>query len=233
MTIPTLAQAIFAQAMFTQAIFAQADQPVPQAIEQTSLGWQIRLASQRAGEWVELQFSKWNQPNPDVPEPPTLPEFPAWLGPLLFWLLIIGAVVLLSILILSIIDHFLAERASQGKPQWRKAPTTVPEPTLSEWLKTAQRFAQAGNWPEACRALYMAALQKLHDRKWIAHQPSRTDREYITQLLTPVTNIPQPRPYQLLITTHERAHFGQDPLSEEVYQRCRTAYQEIEKKGSS
>jgi Domain of unknown function (DUF4129) len=206
------------------------EQTIEQTIEQTSLGWQVRLATQRAGEWVELQFSKWNPPKPDLPEPPNVPQWPSWLGSLLFWLLVIGAAILLSILILSIIDHFLAERAGKGKVQWLKSPVAPPEPTLSEWLKTAQQFAQAGNWSEACRALYMAALQKLHDRKWIPHQISRTDREYITQLLDQNVNITQPRPYQLLINTHERAYFAEDPLSEEVYQRCRVAYQEIEKK---
>ena len=36
-----------------------------------------------------------------------------------------------------------------------------------------------------------------------------------------------PRPYQLLIRTHERLTFGNAVANEETYQRCRRAYQEI------
>ncbi|NJL50125.1 MAG: DUF4129 domain-containing protein [Leptolyngbyaceae cyanobacterium SM2_5_2] len=54
------------------------------------------------------------------------------------------------------------------------------------------------------------------------YQVSRTDGEYLQSMAA------QPsRPYELLIRTHERLTFGQALATEETYQRCRRAYQEI------
>jgi len=39
-----------------------------------------------------------------------------------------------------------------------------------------------------------------------------------------------PRPYQLLIGTHERLLFGRAIASSEMFQRCCQAYEEIQKK---
>ena len=72
----------------------------------------------------------------------------------------------------------------------------------------------------------MAALQVLADLDWVPHLPSRTDGEYL-QAVQPLS---RPRPLQLLIRTHERSLFGGDRLTAENLQRCRRAYEELDKR---
>jgi hypothetical protein len=68
----------------------------------------------------------------------------------------------------------------------------------------------------------MAGLARLNDTETVIYRPSRTDGEYLAQLVD-ASN----RPYELLIRTHERLTFGDGQATEETYQRCRRAYQEI------
>ncbi|MEO1589907.1 MAG: DUF4129 domain-containing protein [Cyanobacteria bacterium J06632_22] len=197
-----------------------------ESIQTSTLGWQVRLLTQRLGEWIELLLSGQEPSN----EPP--PEFtlPAWVGTVLLWTAVTATSLLLAWIIYQIVVYLLANRATPR-------PTTIltaliePEParTAAEWLREAKRLEAAGDWRGACRALYMAALQTLSDRGWIAAQASRTDGEYLTALETTAHPITQPRPYQLLIRTHERGQFSDQVLTAENLQRCRRAYQEIEK----
>jgi len=83
-------------------------------------------------------------------------------------------------------------------------------------------LAQQGDYAAACKALYMAGLARLNDTETVPYRPSRTDGEYLAQLVDGSN-----RPYELLIRTHERLTFGDGQATEETYQRCRRAYQEI------
>lgn len=190
------------------------------SIQQTSLPWQLRQAGKNLSEWIQLQLSQ-GQPQDSSP-PPTF-EFPPWLGPLLFWGLVAGVVIWLAWLIVQLIDRYRENR--QSRPSQAQVEFIVPpeEHTVAAWLRRAQQFERDGNWREACRALYMAALQLLHDREWIAHQPSRTDGEY----LQAAQSLKQPRPLQVLVRTHERSLFGGESLAADNVQRCRRAYEEI------
>jgi hypothetical protein len=174
-------------------------------------------------EWIQLQLS-----GNDAPEsPPPSFEFPAWIGQLLFWGLVAGALIWFAWLIVRAIDDYVVNRRPQPQPQpqvqWVRE--TAPQ-GVAAWLRQAQQYEREGNWREACRALYMAALELLHDRDWVPHQPSRTDGEYL-QAIQP---LPQPRPLQVLIRTHERSLFGGESLGADNLQRCRQAYEEIEKR---
>ena len=190
------------------------------SIQQSSLPWVVRQAGKNLSEWIQLRLSQW-EPQDSAP-PPTF-EFPAWLGPLFFWLLVIGVVFWLAWLLIQLLDRYLNGR-SDRETQPRVDFIAPPEQhTLSTWLRRAHQFEREGNWQEACRALYMAALQLLHDREWIPHQPSRTDGEYLHAIQT----LKQPRPMQVLIRTHERSLFGGEPLAADNVQRCRQAYEEV------
>ncbi|RZM82133.1 DUF4129 domain-containing protein [Leptolyngbya iicbica] len=190
------------------------------SIQQSSLPWQLRQAGKNLSEWIQLRLSQWEAE--DTGPPPNF-EFPAWLGQFLFWLLVIGVVGWLAWLIVQLLDNYLGERSD--RPASPKV-DFIPPPeqhTVAAWLRRAQQFEREGNWREACRALYMAALQLLHDREWIPHQPSRTDGEYLRAVQT----LQRPRPLQMLIRTHERSLFGGEPLAADNVQRCRQAYEEI------
>ncbi|WP_204137393.1 DUF4129 domain-containing protein [Halomicronema sp. CCY15110] len=190
------------------------------SIQQSSLPWQLRQVGKNLSEWIQLRLAQWEPPAPDAP--PNF-EFPVWLGQFLFWLLVIGVIGWLAWLIVQLWDNYLGQR-----PERRAQPQVdfiVPPEhhTVAAWLRRAQQLERDGNWRGACRAWYMAALQLLHDREWIPHQPSRTDGEYLQTIQT----LPRARPLQMLIRTHERSLFGGEALAADNVQRCRQAYEEM------
>jgi hypothetical protein len=192
-------------------------------VQKTNLPWQVRHLGKNFWEWVQLQLA--GQPQQGTPTPSW--ELPAWVGQIFFWALATAGVILLAFLLVQLLDQVLAGRSQRRPRRPIVTPLVEAKPhSVAEWLRLAKQYEQARNWREACRALYMAALQLLADRNWIPHQVGRTDRAY----LQAIQGFPQPRPWQLLIRTHERSLFGGDPLSGENFQRCRHAYEEIEKR---
>ncbi|MFH7245065.1 MAG: DUF4129 domain-containing protein [Spirulina sp.] len=182
-----------------------------------SLSWQIRQALQRTGEWFDYQFSRINIDGPEI-------QSWAWLEPLargLFWLMVAGLALWLAWLL------YQGMMAYLNRP---KTPSSLRNQAIREealkqaayWWKEAQRLAQQGDYAAACKALYMAGLARLNDTETVIYRPSRTDGEYLTCLAESPS-----RPYELLIRTHERLTFGNGQATEETYQRCRRAYQEI------
>ncbi|QQE63767.1 hypothetical protein GFS31_04360 [Leptolyngbya sp. BL0902] len=181
-----------------------------------SFSWQIRQTVQRTGEWFDYQFSRINIDGPGI-------QSWDWLEPLargLFWLMVAGLALWLAWLL------YQGGMAYLNRPKIPGAMTTqaIREEALKQaayWWKEAQRLAQAGDYAAACKALYMAGLARLNDTETVPYRSSRTDGEYLACLEPPN------RPYELLIRTHERLTFGDGQATEETYQRCRRAYQEI------
>lgn len=194
-------------------------------IQETTIGWQIRRIGQNISEWIELQLSG-SQP---VEEPPAV-ELPPWLGSFLLWLSIALGVILVSWFLWRLLIYYLDNRTVPLQSQALLEKEAPPAMSVAKWLRQAKRWEQEGNSAEACRALYMAALQLLHDRGWVSHSGSRTDSEYLQTLDQTLDQISQPRPYQLLIRTHERTEFGGVLPTVENFKRCQQAYREIEKK---
>jgi hypothetical protein len=184
----------------------------------SSLPWQIRQGVQNLGEWFEYQFSRVDIDGPDLPRWP-------WLEPLargLFWLMV-GALALWVgwLLYQGVVAYRNQRQGKIGVPQG-SSPAEATLRQAAYWWREAQRLAQAGDYAGACQALYLAGLARLNDREIVLYRPSRTDGEYLDCMAT------QPsRPYELLIRTHERLTFGGALATEETYQRCRRAYQEI------
>jgi hypothetical protein len=115
----------------------------------------------------------------------------------------------------------------QTPQPWIESQSTKPKESLpvSGWLRQVQAFQRQGNYAQACRALYMAMLQRLDDTKQVPQQASRTDGEYLQAIQT----LNQPTPYQVLITTHERVCFDDNStISSATFERCQQAYREIE-----
>lgn len=192
------------------------------SIQTNSLPWQVRQAGKNLSEWIQLQLSG------ESPQetPPSTFEFPAWIGPFLFWSAVVGGVIWAAFLLVQLIDLYRSHHQNRKpRPEIRPVPEPV-KSSVAEWLKRARQFERERNWPEACRALYMAALQLLDDREWISHLASRTDGEY----LEAVSALKQPRPLQLLIRTHERSLFAGEAVTAENLKRCRSAYEEIEQR---
>jgi len=69
----------------------------------------------------------------------------------------------------------------------------------------------------------MAVLQRLNDAGTAVHQPSRTDGEYLEL----IQQLPQPVPYETVITIHEQLYFGNTEASASTFEQCQQAYQQI------
>ena len=191
------------------------------SFDKNGLGWQLQQLGQRVGEWIEAQFSR-NSPN--------LPQPPNWLFPIgvlevMFWAIVLSATLLLGWQLVRLLAPYWMRSQTQGARQPRKAASKEEERSVAGWIRQMQEFQRQGNYREACRALYMAMLQRLNDTKLVPHQSSRTDGEY-WQVVQP---LPQSQAYQTLIRTHEQLCFGDGVVSADVFNRCQRAYQEIER----
>lgn len=199
------------------------------AYNSSSLGWQVRQGIQRFREWAEYRASQtdvdlpdWNWPDWNLP-----PE----VGQILFW----SGIAAVSIWLGWLLFRALEPAVKQWLAREQKWVTlggaqvvSVDEAHSDQyWWQQAQACAQQGQYGEACKALYRATLQQLHDSQRLLHKSSRTDGEYLEKL---GQDRPLSRPYQLLIGTHERLVFGSAIASAETFQRCRQAYEELQKK---
>lgn len=192
-----------------------------ESFENDSIGWRIQLLGQNISEWWELQTSKLE-----------LPEFPqleisgldqvarviGWMIALLvavwfFWRLTDGLLPYLY-------------RVLGPTPVRDQETTLTPRLSVEKWLKRSRDFQGRGNYGEACRCLYLAMLQGLHDRGMIPHQPSLTNREYQALLQQQTRN----NAYQTLLQTHEQFYFGNQEITSRQWGECQQAYQEIEDK---
>ncbi|MBF2028978.1 MAG: DUF4129 domain-containing protein [Oscillatoriales cyanobacterium C42_A2020_001] len=188
--------------------------------EKNSLDWQLHLWQLRIAEWFDRLFQSSN--NNDVRLPNW--SFPEWLLRSLFWAIAIALLLWMLWQLYSILAPYLGISILAGKGQQTITTQPSAKRTTSEWLQQARSLAQQGNYREACRALYQAALQKLDDAGLAPALLSRTDGEYLNVLQT----LPDPRPYQVLIRTHERLCFSRTDITQETYNRCEQAYREIE-----
>jgi hypothetical protein len=186
--------------------------------EKTNWGWQLSQLQQQIGEWIELQLSHLTvAPSLDLSRLGIWLKVSAWLllGLFVAWLgwqlrrgltRFVGLILSLSRNAVSASDSSVAD-----------------EMTVQHWVQQSQVYFGEGNYREACRCLYLAMLQQLHDTGMIPHKQSRTDKEYLK--LT--ENLPQSQFYQTLITTHEELCFSNNEILPETFNRCQRAYRQI------
>lgn len=188
--------------------------------ERDSIGWQIDKLSRHWEEWLE---SNTNKSKPPDYEPPSVEM--DWLLPFLYasaWLLLSVFLAWLGLIIYRIIRNYWLGRQRRATGR-----TEVPYPdrTVTEFLRTAQKFYQQGNYREACRHLYLALLQTLHDRQIIPQQLSLTDGEY-RHVLAQKKAVPL-QPCTTIINLHERLIFSDLTASPQDFDLCQTAFNQV------
>jgi hypothetical protein len=186
--------------------------------EKNNLSWQWELIKRQFVEWLILKLQNVKIPLTPFSISPRLLEA-------LFWGLVLIFVTwaVWRLVPLFRTSWFALKDSTDSSLQWI-SPAQSQEYTVAEWLKQAQQLQQNGKFTEACRALYMAMLQGLHDTEIIQHDPSRSDGEY-SQL---IQQLPKINPYQTLLDTHEKHCFGNTQGSSETFTICQQAYQEID-----
>ncbi len=193
-----------------------------EAFEKTSWGWQLSQLQQQVGEWIEYQFSRLEPVFPKL-----LPEWSIspWLSDFLkylFWISLTLFLVWVAWRFWREFNPYLYSWLAQTKnPTNAGDKVNEKDLNVATWLGRSQELYWQGNYRDACRCLYLAALQHLHDRKLIPHKKSRTDGEYLQLLGLSVSPM---QAYETLITTHERLCFDNAEILPENYEQCRQAY---------
>jgi hypothetical protein len=194
--------------------------------EKNSISWQLQQFKQSVGEGIE-QFLANLRFNP--PPSGDSPKTPNWdLGWLLYWRYFLLTVVLL--LALAWLVWWLWPIAKEVIDRWRQRQgPEVAGPyqsarSASLLAQDARDYGTRGNYREACRALYLAMLQQLNDRKILQNQPSRTDGEY-TRLVEPLKTA---QAHQRILEIHEQITFRPGPVDAATFKACETAYNTID-----
>ncbi|TAE54338.1 MAG: DUF4129 domain-containing protein [Nostocales cyanobacterium] len=196
-----------------------------EAFEKTNWSWQFYLFQMRVGEWLDYQFSRFQKSLPKLPSGWEISPEMWYLLNILFW-------VILAVFVIWVIwrlwqefgTYIYAWLAKLDNFQISDKNVSYRQLSSNILIKKAQEFYQQSNYREACRYLYLAMLQQLHEKAIAPQQPSRTDGEYL-QLLNSKTNAIQP--YETLITTHEKLCFSDQQILPENYQQCEQAYQDL------
>jgi hypothetical protein len=196
--------------------------------EKTSWSWQLSQFQRQVGEWVEYQLDRFQN---SLSRLSPGWQISPWFGNLLtliFWLIVALFVAFVLWRLWQEFNPYIYSWLSKGNNSFDAASKNrANDLSVALWLERSQEFYRQGNYREACRCLYLAILQHLHDTKLIPHKFSRTDGEYLKFLRSTVTPV---QPYETLITTHEQLCFGNAEILPENYQQCQQAYQEIIRK---
>ncbi|BAY39300.1 hypothetical protein NIES2111_36740 [Nostoc sp. NIES-2111] len=186
--------------------------------------WQFSQFQQQVGEWLEYQSYRFERV---LPNWSPAWKFAPWLGGVLnflSWLLLGLFVTVILWRLWGALNPYLYAWFNIDSSGGKRARISTLDVSVANLLERSQSLYRQGNYREACRCLYLAILQHLHDTKIITHKPSRTDNEYLQLLRSAVTPI---QPYETVITTHEQLCFGNAEILPENYEQCRQAYQEI------
>ena len=147
-------------------------------------------------------------------------EAAPWIGPVVEWLLFIGAAVgLLFFVMRNLARQRL--RVALGNATLQ---TTAWDREATDWARQAEDFAQRGEWREAVHCLYWAAIVSLEARRAWRHNPTRTPREYL-RLLKPGSA--QQRGLRGLTRIFERVWYGLREGRAEEYAEARALYEAL------
>ncbi|MEA5619699.1 DUF4129 domain-containing protein [Cronbergia sp. UHCC 0137] len=195
------------------------------AFEKTSWSWQFYLFQQQVGQWLEYQFSRFERVLPELPSGWSISPWVADLLKLLFWLVLGLFLVVISWRLWQEFSPYLYSwLAGLENSHVSQRKVDSGESSISFLLTRGHEFYLQGDYREACRYVYLAMLQQLHERAIALQQPSRTDGEYLQLLNSIVSPI---QGYETLITIHEQLCFNNTDILPENYQQCQQAYREL------
>ena len=143
-----------------------------------------------------------------------------WLGTLLEWVCYAGvAVGLLFFLLRNVARQRL--RVALGGEALKGSAW---ENEANDWTGRAAQHAEAGDWREAVRCLYWAAIVLLESRRAWRHNPTRTPREYVRLLKA---GSAQQKGLHTLTQIFERVWYGLREADEREYAEARGLYERL------
>ncbi|MEM7553720.1 MAG: DUF4129 domain-containing protein [Cyanobacteria bacterium P01_A01_bin.84] len=186
--------------------------------------WNLSKFWQKTQEWIEYQFNNLEGRNPNNSWNWTFSEHFITFLKVIFWLLLALFTAWVLWELWKEFSPYLYSWWDSDRYPTKDSQTPVKQIPLDQWLVRSSELYRQGNYPEACRCLYFAMLQDLHQRKVLLNKRSRTDGEYLRILGLSISPM---QPYETLITTHEQLCFSTREIAAENYQQCQQAYQEI------
>ncbi len=195
-----------------------------QEFETSSLGWQFYLLQKRVGESIEYILSRFDVPTPNRPQNLRFSQWFLSLLNFLFWVAVSFFVLWLMWRLWKEFNPYLYAWLNEAQSNDIRSQKNEKELSAAALLSQSQEFYRQGRYRDACKCLYLALLQFLHEKEALPHKKSRTDREYLEILRLSNTSM---QPYETLITTHEQICFDEMEAAQVNYEQCRQAYKEI------
>lgn len=158
--------------------------------------------------------------------------FFAWLAGLhesnvvLFWLILVGCVVLLLILV-GHVGWTVSRVFSAGgqRPDPETAEAKRQRLSLAHW-EEALRRAQQREFTEAIRFLFLSLVYRFDESGRVGFQQAATNREYLASLAD------RPRvqaDLKVFVDTLDDHWYGQHPTEERQYQSCLALYEHLQR----
>jgi Domain of unknown function (DUF4129) len=191
------------------------DGPSPERIHKALRGVFARREFDRTPPLVDLQQ--------------LLKRFFEWLGslsgtaPVLYWLLLIGCIMLLALLVWHIVWTVFSafsygRRARQDENVKQRRRLSV------SYAAAADKAAAAGDYTEAVRCLFLCLVHNFDESGRLTYLPSGTNREYLGQFSD------RPAVYRdlaVFVDTLDDNWYGQRPTPPEQYRLCLERYDSI------
>ncbi len=178
------------------------------------IGWQIGKLRRNFDEWLEVVSRSEGAEEKEF----TVPDWVIQLLKFLAWLILIVFLAWLGLITYRLIRNYWLERQGLGE-KIKQDPHS--HKTFLQLAQSAQSYYSQGDYREACRHLYLALLQALHDRGILPQAVSRTDGEYRRSLGEPFQNC------RTVINIHENLVFGNLIPSKQDFENCKTALNQI------
>lgn len=182
------------------------------------IGWQIGKLRRNFDEWLEVVTRSEETER----ERSVIADWVLHLLNVLAWVVLILFLAWLGLIIYRTGRNYWLER--QGRSARLEEVFHSHKP-FAELLQSAQTYYNQGNYQEACRHLYLALLQILHDRGILPQAVSRTDGEY-RRFLGQKSALPL-QSYRTVINLHENLTFGSLVPSKQDFENCRMALDQI------
>ena len=178
------------------------------------------VAAEESYEWLKLLFRiiewiltpfRW------------LMELTEGLPALLRWTIVVGLVVILVLVIAHIVYTIvMAVRGPRRNPSLPALDErATQDPDLLE--RQAEEAAACGEWVDAIRLLFRAALLRLEAREKRRFRVGTTNREHLRRY----RNSPIANPLRLLVDTLDLKWYGDAPCQPDDYATCHQAHAQI------
>lgn len=157
-----------------------------------------------------------------------IPVF-SWLGslyqenPFLFWLLLIGSLLLLVLLLGRLAWAVRGVWVYSSRPH--NALEMQRRRLSAGYVEAAGQAAEAGDFTEAVRCLFLSLVYRLDESGRLAFEPALTNHEYLRHFVDRPEVF---RSFQVFVQVLDDNWYGQQPTAPEQYQHCRALFQAFE-----